>query len=452
MSIRTAVPAAVLLAIIAACTSDALITTDSPLSLQRGMSTLAPGGGEGELVGDMFINGAYITDTGYTVRLEAANPETSQRLHDYNASMWVSPTFHGGSYHMFAWIDPRHQGACGTEYQYVSGDTIHRGAEQHWVNAHTPPSATAKEKHCIQPGTYTLKIFHNGSLYKQFDVDYVPIMNAQGDRRVVYNANAGVDEAIEKYDYNDTSYLHHDLDIRIDIGNPGYVDTPVLYGDAAGGNPYAQGDFYDNGSLSGNHHTWFRFSSIASTTTESSAHQGRLLSRIFWDSAGNILDRSGFWDSHSWDGIIRVHQFMTDTLATRNYVVGLETLRPDEQPRTTPEVTRAILIEGPAPALSVVVEGPAQVSFSGYCTWTAVPSGGVSPFHYQWYYRRQGQSELPVGSDANSYTRFITVEPTGYVVWIRAVVTDAAQKTAQDIQLVEVGGGARPIPLRRICG
>ena len=139
---------------------------------------------------------------------------------------------------------------------------------------------------------------------------------------------------------------------------------------------------------------------------------------------------------------------MTDTMATRDYVVGLETLLPDEQPRPTPEVTRIVHIQGPPPPpppLTVDIQGPAQVWNSGYCTWNAVPTGGVSPYHYQWYYRRQGQSEIPVGADADSYTRHITVEQMGYAVWIRVVVTDAAQQTANHTQLVEVGGGAHPL-------
>ena len=350
---------------------------------------------------------------------------------------------------MFAWIDPRHQGGCGTEYEYVSGDTLGRSSEVHWSSATTPPSG--KEKHCIQPGRYTLSIFHNNDFenpVRTFDVDYVATMTAQGNILLIHDATAGVEENIEKQDWNDTSYLHRDLNIRVDLGSPGYSDSPVLYGDSAGDNPYANATFADAPSLSGTHHTWFRFSSVASTSTQPPGPADGLLSRIYWDSAFNLNDKTGFWDSYSGAGIIRIHQFTTDTMATRDYVVGLETMRPDEQPRTTPEVTRAVHIQGPPPLpppLTADIQGPTQVWSSGDCTWTAAPTGGVSPYHYQWYYRRQGESEVPVGTDAGSYTRYITVEPTGYVVWIRVVVTDAAEQAAGHTQLVEVGGGAHPL-------
>ena len=406
----------------AACTRDGLVPTSTR---QQALGVAAPeASGEGELLGDLSGNNIPITDTGYTVRLEAANAETSERLHYYNASMWVSPTGHGlgkNQGHMFAWIDPRHQGGCGNEHDYVSADTAARDPEFHWQSPTTPPSGF--EEHCIQPGQYWLKLYHNGSLYKQFEVDYVPTMTGGGSVLHVYNATAGIYESIEKQNLDDTTYVPHDLDIRIDVGSPAYSHTPVLYADAAVTNPYADTTFTDLSYLSGTHHTWFRFSSVASTTNEPPGIQGGLLSRMYWDSAGDLSSRTGFWDSYSPGGIIRVHQFMTDTLATRDYVVGLEVLLPDEQPRTTPEVTRIVHIQGPPPpppALTADIQGPTQV-------WNS------------------GESEVPVGTDAGSYTRYITVEPTGYVVWIRVVVTDAAEQAAGDTQLVEVGGGAHPL-------
>ena len=133
-------------------------------------------------------------------------------------------------------------------------------------------------------------------------MDYVPTMNYENNVLLIHNSTAGVDESIEKRDYSDTSYLHHDLDIHIDVGNPGYSHTPVLYADEAGDNPYANTTFTDASDLSGTHHTWFRFSSVASTTDEPPGMEGGLLSRMYWDSTFNLDDKSGFWDSYSWGG------------------------------------------------------------------------------------------------------------------------------------------------------
>lgn len=400
MHYRSAVPAlALLVAFTAACTREARV----PMSPERLLLSVdsTQGGGEGELLGALYLNGAAITDSGYTVDLLAADPATLNRLHFYSGSMWVSPGGHNGQGYMFAWIDPRHQGHCGTEYQYVSGDTIDRGVEVHWPTRTTPPSG--KEKHCIQPGTYWLTIYHNVGIYKQFLVDYVPEMRAENAFLWIYDATALVSEGIEKQNWDDTSYEHHDLHVRIDVGTPGYSDTPVLYADSAGANPYANTTFTDAPSLSGTHHTWFRVSSVASTSSEPSQPQGRLLSRVYWDSAGNLQDNTGFWDSHSNEGVIRIHQFMSDTLTTRNYVVGLETMRPDEQPRTTPEVTRIIAIQAPPPPPpppfdSVHVSGSLSVKPNQTCEWDLLTYGGVSPFNYTWYVK-QGIKWILVGSD-----------------------------------------------------
>jgi hypothetical protein len=235
---------------------------------------------------------------------------------------------------------------------------------------------------------------------KTFDIDYVPIMTSQGNTLAIWNATAGVSETIEKLNYDDTSYMHSDVIVRVDVGAPGYSDTPVLYGDSVvGTNPDVNQTFADLATLSGTHHTWFRFSSVSSSTTESSSDKGRLLSRVYFDSAADLTKRTGFWDSHSNSGVIRINQFMWDTTSTRQYVVGLETMRPDEQPRTTPEVTRVVSIQGPPPPPpppfdSVHVIGPLTVKPNHTCEWVLNPYGGIRPFSYAWY-----QNGALVGTD-----------------------------------------------------
>jgi hypothetical protein len=172
---------------------------------------------------------------------------------------------------------------------------------------------------------------------------------------------------------------------------------------------------------------------VASTAT--SFGLGRLLSRIYWDSAGDINDQTGFWDSHSADGVIRIHQFMTDTMATRNYVVGLETMRPDEQPRTAPEVTRIISIQGPPPPAfdSVHVGGPRTVKPNQTsCEWETYTYGGQSPFNYRWYLRI-GTSWKLIGLD-----RILDWQVGTSSFTIKGEAADAAQRTRSETVAVTV--------------
>ena len=428
--------AAVCIVALSACSPDARTPTSSARPSARVSSPLLAG--EGELLGDVFVNGSEIVDSSYTVELEPRNSQTSNRLHYFSESMWVSPTRHkvnnqGGAGWMFSWIDPRHQGTCGTESEYVSGDTASRGAEVHWPNRTTQPSG--KEKHCIQPGNYHLTIYHNGSIYKELDVDYVPVCCSQTSDLWILDQTAGVYEEVEAKSYDDTTYMHHDFIIRTDVGTPGYSDTPVLYGDTVvGTDPNVSQSFADRASLSGDHHTWFRFSSVASTTTEGN-DVGRLSSRIYWDSASDLSDRTGFWDSHSWNGVLRIHQFMTDTLNTRAYVVGLETMRSDEQPRTTPDVTRIVQIQGPPPPPfdSVSVWGPQHVKPNQTtCEWGIQAYGGVRPFAYQWY-QYTGVKWLPIGS-----SQYLDLVVGTTNLTLKGQATDSLSRTQYQIVTVTV--------------
>lgn len=115
---------------------------------------------------------------------------------------------------------------------------------------------------------------------------------------------------------------------------------------------------------------------------------------------------------------------------------------------TTDDTTTIVTIVLPVTA---VIRGPDYVSTSGTYYWSAWPSGGTAPYHYQWYYQRSGQSEDPVGSDSRSYSQWVTVEQNPYIFTLRVVVTDAAQRTGQATCHVQVGGDLRRPLIPPVC-
>ena len=77
---------------VVACARDASVPTGTR---SVALDLAAPEAlGEGELLGDLYLNGVAITDTGYKVSLTPVDSQTSARLHYYNGIMWVAPTGH----------------------------------------------------------------------------------------------------------------------------------------------------------------------------------------------------------------------------------------------------------------------------------------------------------------------------------------------------------------------
>jgi hypothetical protein len=82
------------------------------------------------------------------------------------------------------------------------------------------------------------------------------------------------------------------------------------------------------------------------------------------------------------------------------------------------------------PSLSVTIAGPSELFPNQDGTWTALPAGGLTPYHYQWWYRYplylQGRSGAPPAP---------LRPPRG--VWINDG-TDSPQLTKRDIEDFEV--------------
>lgn len=423
----------------AACREDAVTTTSLADSVEAA-AVLSQPPGEGELIGNVLLNGALAS--GYYVTLTAIDEPTQERLVEFDGSMWASPNRHNGRAWMFEWIDPRADGACGNLANYLAGNINARGAELHWKNPTTPPSG--KEKHCIRPGQYELRISTNsGGLnpIKTVRIDYVPTHAV-----AIPNTILGETEHLEILNYDTTDYAWQDIFVIVETGSVGGSDNPILYIQNSGKTPYSS-SFSDQADPGGSKFDYFHFSSRASTTSIPATANGRLLSRLWWDATAPSL-RSGFWDSHDQKGVIRIHQFLEVT-STGTYDVGLETMRPSEQPLTAPQYTRPVGIEVPVPALPSVstwVSGPDMLQPTeptGY-SWTQQASGGVPAYHYgNWSFYRYPGPETLVGF-GTGYDRTVSPTASPYVFRLRAGVTDDSAQTAVGkyfVEVIEPGGG-----------
>lgn len=141
----------------------------------------------------------------------------------------------------------------------------------------------------------------------------------------------------------------------------------------------------------------------------------------------------------SWSAADSIKQHMYSSPGT--YTASLW-VRRTSSTAPTDSASQPVSVGGSAPVV-VVIEGVDIITASGTYEWHALATGGVPPYHYQWYYRRSGQAEQPVGSDSPWYSRYVSVAKTAYAFRLRNVVTDAAQQTDQAVHWVDVlpGGG-----------
>jgi len=432
--------------LLSACHDPASSRGEAPTTFSAPSAIVVQPPGEGELLGDVLLNGQPTTDSTLYVLLIPFNSETASRLVGWGDLMWVSPTKHNGRSFMFEWIDPRADGACGSLESYLAGDSLARGAEQHWRSPTAPP--TGKEKHCIRPGRYTLVLSHSAlgnNPIKSVEFDYVPLRGVPGNGYPVADYSTGGVSRTEELDYDATSYMWSDVFVMFDLDSSSSgSDTPILYIENQYNNPYSL-QFNGSNSAGGSKFDYFRFNSRASTTTTSGF--GRLLSRLWWDR-NDLADRSGFYDAHSQTtGLIRTHQFL-DATASRLYDVGLETMRPSEQPQAAPTITWPVSITVPVPpppALSSIISGPDILAptVPETSAWTQSASSGVPAYNYGgWFYYLSPGPEVPDGS-GTEYSRVVAPTSSPYVFKLRAVASDQAPQSANAKYFVEVvqGGG-----------
>jgi len=285
------------------------------------------GSAEGEVFGIVFENGQR-TCSLWTVSL-APHADAQSRLHmaSYKPSLvadwkWAN---------MFEWWDPLALFPCKTSAQTLN-DYVQNGSGYAEV-----PHATSnpKEGHCVRPGRY---LFSFSGDTRQFDVDYI-----QPSGQFALNSGTGVNEAIEVTAYSPSLNTWQDLVINIDLTTVHPGDAPILEIQNAGSTPYLN-SFSNQASPTGTAADWFRFSVMRSTSNWNFDSRGKALARLYFD--GNDLSQATAYYSYIPEGIpvLRLRRFPNPTTANKQYTVGLELMRPDEDPANAPTVTRTVTI------------------------------------------------------------------------------------------------------------
>jgi hypothetical protein len=314
--------------------------TDDPVG--RPLFAWTPGGAdeEGELLGKVWDDSGGTKGIYYVVLEPLQSLGSYPLVQPWSGTMWADT---GAHYHgwMYEWSDPLAGGKCGDLTDYLAGDTV-RHHETHWSGPNSTPDTTGPEVHCVMPGRYqfTLRMSNpEGDVVKQFPIEYLAWLGTGLTK--VDNATLDLDEALEDLygERDDTSW--QDLTIQVDLsGNAGNSDTPVLHIQ----NARATWDslrFQDEASPSGNEDDHFRFSGAGSSITwNRSAFEGKALSRLYFDLGpypATDLNSTGYYDARSDTQAygIRIHQFAEHVTASRTVRVGLELMRPDEDPGDT---------------------------------------------------------------------------------------------------------------------
>jgi hypothetical protein len=313
-----------------------------PLAPGAAFSTHSPMAPEGEFIGNLYVNGVKASE-GVMVGLEPADLATADRLVDpWNGAMWGNPSFS----RMWEWYDPKGGGGCGDLGPYLQGDTAARYREGHWSGLGQPPDTTQPESHCIRPGVYRFWVGDYFHPVKEFLIDYVPIVPAYPGASAalhVWNQTAGVYETIEARDPDDTVNVWADLVANVDIGTTSYGETRILRIQNAHSSP-ENTLFQDEASPSGSETDWFRFS-VAGSTSEWPQSEGTALARLYWDFGRSKTERvTNYYDPVSPNGrIIRLHRFADHVRESREAIVALELMRPDEGPNDTVNVTQRVV-------------------------------------------------------------------------------------------------------------
>jgi hypothetical protein len=297
---------------------------------------------EGELLGNVFVGDEASTSNAFTLLIEPVDSATIDRLAGtlFSTTQWANPAPTAG--YSIEYFNPQaeEQDPCPNSYEaYLSGDTtlMEWGDEVHYTSPGVKPPG--KERHCIIPGQYRVRLLEDGEPQKDFIVDYL-----SGTSSTTATAPDGTDLWIEKPGFDPTTdkkFPDLILNFHLDAP-PGLVDTAVLNIENARWNRL-KNTFQPDATLAGTVTDWFRFRTDLSTSNWVLDARGHQLVAIWWQS-GDEEWRSGFFD-HAERPVLRVHQYEGEVTPPEWIEAGLEVKRPDEDPAAAPAVTRSIFID-----------------------------------------------------------------------------------------------------------
>jgi CARDB len=301
--------------------------------------SVEPGGQEGEIIGSIF-EGGLPSCSAWSVSL-TPYADAQSHLHMASYKSTLTTDWHFGR--MFEWWDPLAGVPCAS-----SDGTLSRFLTNGSGSGEVPHATQgSQEGHCVRPGRYRFTGPGDGV----FDVDYV-----QGSIHYVTNTVTQEREWVESAVYDPSNNgVWEDLVINRDITNVHPGDNPVLEiqtADPQTNDPYSPSFFTNDPAPSGTAETWFRFSTSRSVSNWTIDQTGVALARLYFDGT-DLTQTTGYYTYRPENSpIIRLHRFPNPSVATKQYVVGLELMRPDEEPADQPTVTRTVTINRINPDLA----------------------------------------------------------------------------------------------------
>jgi len=361
---------------------------------------------EAEFIGVLYSSeGVRETSTDYWIMMRPYDALTRGRIHGHQDSIqWLNPDEADAGPWMYGFYMPPAGGPCsiaGTLLVYQTGNPADRGDEVHRPGPGLEPSGP--EGHCIVPGRWEITFtLGQEQIVKQLVIDYLQPRHqagAPGFDLMVSNQETGQLERIESLEYLLTSGVYVDLILHHDLTPGSFVETDDLYVENAQGQPYGT-VFDDEANPTGANTDHFRFSVSEDGSTwgegEGAEAWGSALARLFWDMT-DIGFATGFYTLDDGNGsLIRIHRF-TEFTSPRTVQVGLELMRPDEQPGAGVEqvtTTRNVTVATIDPLPPTASFSPTATATWLYADQLLDASNSESPtgsqLEYRWQFEQGG--------------------------------------------------------------
>lgn len=365
---ETRAAAAALMVMLVACMPDVPaspngIPNETPQrSVTEGcQSNLTPAPQQGEVYGSIFINGGRSCTT-HEINL-TPYPDAAARLHmpTYKSSVTATAAWRD----MFEWWEPMAGAPC-----TAAGKTLQDYENEGSTLPEVAHSSGGVEGHCVRPGKYSFD-----GANRVMDVEYLQI-RLQPITHSVLGELMHIETNPYQSGTTDVGWV--DLIIDTDLTPGSWTDTPVLEIQLAPdqGQVYT-GAFADQSNPSGSASDLFRFNAGRSTTTWPSALAGgriqSVLGRLWLDGTNPALTTGFYSIRPEGRSVVRLLRFPNPKTPTKQYVVGLELMRPDEQPAPAPTVTRTVTITRINPDLTPsAVTAPATATLGNAMSVTIV--------------------------------------------------------------------------------
>jgi hypothetical protein len=420
----TGLPVVMLAALLAACGTEqdpVALDPNTPVNMAAsvvcGPTAVPPGSvgikdvvssgiGEGEFFGSVFYDGAWPCDAiGNDVVLTRVSGGGEL---PFSGTLTPDPRFRI----MWEFWDVKAgDGPCSAQPRQTERD-------------HVDDPGGLPEAHCVKPGVYHWSGPGRAG-NKEFQVDYLHGINTQPLFHAVHQNAGGGPQALAVATSavpSGGSYGYMDVMVNTDLGSTTYSDTARVEIDAV--SSFSQTPFVDASAPSGTSSDWFRFYVSRSWTDWdgqsdqlNSYRGGRTLAKLFYrqGTSGSWLALTNYYDHRSETSeVVRAQQFAGPVCpaTVRTYQVGIDLMRPDEEPSDVPQsesvrsftVTTTCASPPPAPsslAASGITASGANITWingtteigttttleyrpNGITSWVTVPStiaAGTTSFH-----------------------------------------------------------------------